>query len=362
MMRTILSITVFFYSAIAYSQKVFFKSEQAFTEKELGKFYSSVTVTGDMVLFNACDYNLYAYNRQSLKLLWETGLSFKTNKPVFVSNNRVFARYYEKESEVTAMLDAATGARLKILPLGPLETTPHEINGILYGTAIHDGGCVFAYNIKGDSMDWYRFIAHGVSTQPYYGEKEMWVNAESDNWFRIDYSGHLPDTSCKVKADIFVSGIPCIDQFSLLTHDGRQLKTEQVEKMFDGNSVSELQSYYTDKNSFLLNGEQLIILSDKLKIKTKLSIPDLSDSLQESEEGIKRILKADDKRVWLMYNNWLVVYNYSNKKIEQQTNLSAWQPHQAVLDDQRLWIISRKDGLLYGLTTDQAAGAMGNKQ
>jgi hypothetical protein len=232
-----------------------------------------------------------------------------------------------------------------------LETTPHERNGVLYGTAIYDAGCVFAYNIKGDSMDWYRFIAHGVSTQAYYGEKEMWVNAEADNWFRIDYSGRLMDTTCKVKADIFVSDIPCIDQFSLLTHDRKQLRSEQLDKLFSGNPVEDLQRYYTSKNTFLFNNEQLAILADKLKPKAILSIPDLSDSLQESEEGIKKILKADDKRAWLIYNNWFVIYNYSDKKIEQQINLSAWQPHQAVLDEQRLWIISRKDGLLYGLTT-----------
>lgn len=352
MMRTILSITLFFYSAIAYSQKVFFTSKQAFTEKQLANFYSSVIVSGDMVLFNAADYNLYAYNKRSLNQLWVTSLSFKANKPVFVSNNRVYARYYENERESTAMLDAATGTKLKLLPLGPLETTAHEINGILYGTAIYDAGCVFAYNIKGDSIDWYKFVAHGVSTQPYYGEKEMWVNAEGDNWFRIDYNGRLLDTSCKVKANMFVHDIPCINQFSLLTHDKKQLTTVQLEKMFDGNSVDGLQSYYTNKNSFLLNEEQLIVLSDKLKTKIKIDIPDLSDSLQESEEGIKKILKADEKKVWLMYNNWLVVYNYNDKKPEQQINLSAWQPHQVVLDEQRLWIISKKNGLLYGITID----------
>ena len=142
MKRTTLLTILFFYSTIAWSQKVFFKSSQAFSEKELTKFYSSITISGDLVLFNACDYNLYAYNKQSLKKLWETGLGFKANKPVFAGNNRVYARYYENENESTVMLDAATGTRLKLLPIGPLETTPREINGILYGTAIYDGGCI----------------------------------------------------------------------------------------------------------------------------------------------------------------------------------------------------------------------------
>ncbi|HEX2630821.1 MAG TPA: hypothetical protein VHM26_17520 [Chitinophagaceae bacterium] len=349
MMRTILSITVLFYSAIACSQQVFFKSKQSFAEKELAKFYSSVTVAGDMILFNACDYNLYAYDLQSVRQLWATNLGYKTNKPVFVSNNRIYAHYYENERENTAILDAGNGAKLKVLPLGPLETTPREINGILYGTAIYDGGCVFAYNIKGDSVDWYRFIAHGVSTQPYYGEKEIWANAEADNWFRIDYKGRLLDTTCKVKADMFVQDIPCIDQYRLLSHDKKQVKTEQLQKLFDGNSVEELQSYFTAKNSFLLNEDQLIILSDKLKTKNKIDITDLSDSLRESEGAVKKILKADDKRVWLLYNNWFVVYNYNDKKLEKELSLSQWEPHQAVVDDQRLWIISRKDGLLYGV-------------
>ena len=151
-----------------------------------------------------------------------------------------------------------------------------------------------------------------------------------------------------------MQNIPCIDQFSLLTHDKRKLNTLQLEKLFDGRSVEDMQSYFTAKNSFLLNEDELLVLSDKIKTKAKLTIPELSDSLQESEDGIKKILKADDKRVWLMFNNWLVVYNYNDKRPEQQLNLSEWQPHQVVLDGERLWLISKKDGLLYGLTINQA--------
>lgn len=351
MKRTILPVTLFFYSlATAYSQKVFFQSNQSFTEKELKSFYSSVAVTGDTVLFNANDYKLYAYNWRSGKELWATKTAYKTNRPVFVHDNRVYAGYYEDRSENTAILDAGTGTRIKVLPVGPLDTKPHVANGILYATAIYDGGCVFAYNIKGDSVDWHKFIAHGVSTQPRYGEKDIWVNAEADNWFRMDYKGRLLDTSCKEKADIFVSDIPCINVFSLLTHDGKQLTTGQVEGLFGGNDIDEMQHYHTAKNSFFLNNEDLVVLNDKGKTKAKLSMPSLSDSLQEAEEGIKRILKADDKKIWLLYNNWFVVLDHTKKKIEQQVDLSAWQPHQAVLDGERLWIISQKDGLLYGIT------------
>jgi hypothetical protein len=351
MKRTILSIILFFYSlATLYSQKIFFQSKQSFTENELKNFYSSVAITGNMVLFNANDYKLYAYNLQSGNQLWVTRTGYKTNRPVFVHNNRVYAGYYEDRSENTAILDAGTGTRLKILPIGPLDTKPHVANGILYATAIYDGGCVFAYNIEADSMDWYKFIAHGVSTQPHYGEKEIWANAEADNWFRMDYNGRLLDTSCKEKADMFVSDIPCINVFSRFTHDAKQLTNARVEKLFDGNDIDEIQYYYTAKNSFLLNNEDLVILGDKAKTKARLSIPSLSDSLLESDGGIKRILKADDKKIWLLYNNWFVMLDHTNKKIEQQVDLSAWQPHHAVLDGERLWVISQKDGVLYGIT------------
>jgi hypothetical protein len=350
MIRATLFLTIFFHS-VAYSQKIFFKSNQQFTEDQLKKVYSSVYVTGEMVFFNAVDYSLYVYNWRTANQLWAADIHYKTNTPVFVSNNRVYSAFYENDHESTAILDATTGTLIKKLPVGPLATTPHEKNGMLYGTAIYEGGCVFAYDIKGDSLRWFRFIAHGVSTQPYYQEKEMRVNAESDNWFRIGYNGQLLDTNCKNKADMFVQDIPCISKMAGLTHDGRELKNELVEKLFSNDSPDDLQIYLSAKNSFLYNEDQLIVLGDKLKTKASISIPELSDSLSEvSGQGVTQILKADDKRVWLLYNNWLVTINYIDKKAEQLVNLTAWQPHRAVLDEDRLWVISGKDGLLYGFT------------
>ena len=48
-----------------YSQEEFFRSRQVFTDKQLAKFYSSITIHKNLVLFNANDHHLYAYNKNN---------------------------------------------------------------------------------------------------------------------------------------------------------------------------------------------------------------------------------------------------------------------------------------------------------
>lgn len=349
-MKFILSLFIFSSCILnGYSQKVFFKSKQSFTETQLKDFYSSVTVFNEWVLFNANDYTIYAYDSRTLNQLWATETKYKTNIPVFVDNYRIYAGVYENKGENTAVFDAE-GKRLKVLSVGPLATRPFIKDKKLYGTALYEGGCLFEYDLFDDSVTWYRFTAHGMSTQTNFDEKEMLANAEGDNWFRIGYNGRLMDTSCKEKADIFVQDIPCIRNFVGLTHDKKEMTSVFIEKLFPQGSSEELQIYHTDKSSILLSDDQLVVLGDKLKKKVQIAIPDLSDSVFESEGSARnQILRGDDKQVWLLYNGWLLSINHSTKKVETQINLNPWSPHQVVLSGERVWVISRKDGLLYGI-------------
>ena len=75
----------------------------------------------------------------------------------------------------------------------------------------------------------------------------------------------------------------------------------------------------------------------------------VSQALSVSD-AFAKILKADDANVWVLYNNKLLVLQYKKQKLLQTIDLQSWLPHQAVLDGNRLWLISKNDGLLYGLT------------
>mgnify|MGYP003448663175 FL=1 len=61
-----------------YSQKEFFRSQQVFTKEQMSSFYSSVTIHDGLVIFNANDYHLYAYNKKDGSLKWSVETNYKT--------------------------------------------------------------------------------------------------------------------------------------------------------------------------------------------------------------------------------------------------------------------------------------------
>lgn len=336
----------------AISQKQFFKSGQNFSEKQLNSFYSSIRIEGNTIYFIANDYNIYAYDKHSQKELWSSALQYKTSKPCFVGDGKIYTSYYQNKTESTAQLDAATGKLLKTLPMGQLETKPFLRKGILYGTALMaDGGCLFAYDSKADSLLWSRFLAHGVSTQPYYFEDFIYANAESDNWVRVDYNGALLDTKCAEKAEIFVSDIPCVKHFNALTHDRTPINHAFSAKYLNGEeAITPANIMYGSQQSFVLHEDKLLIIGSKGKLKNKLIINDLfEEPLSDTAYGLTMLVATGENNLRFVYLNQYIQYNTRTGKADRILDLSAWDPHQVVADDKNVWLISRKDGLLYGL-------------
>ena len=175
-------IFLLFFTIPVYSQKEFFRSKQIFTEEQMSKFYSSVTIHEQMVIFSANDYHLYAYNKKDGSLKWSVETNYKSTIPVFVQGGIIYTGISKNEIHQAAQFDLANGNLIKALPFGPLATKPFIKNGILYGTAIYNFGCIVAYNLQKDAVAWSRFIAHGFSRQPYYFENKIMANAEANNW------------------------------------------------------------------------------------------------------------------------------------------------------------------------------------
>jgi hypothetical protein len=335
--------------AVIYSQTVFFKSQQAFSSDQLSRFYSSVTIEDDLVLFTANDYSLYAYSKSDGSLKWTCETSYKSNMIPFVSGNKIFASDFIDNQERAIEIDIATGKILKALPFGSLATRPFIKDNILFGTAIYDAGCIIAYDLVKDTVLWSRFLAHGYSRQPYYFEKTIHANAESDNWVEINYHGELIDTNCKTKADIYIENIPCAKKYYGLTHDRKEIKGKIAEKIFGKDFSAEPEIFTTDKNTFILHDGILSILGNKLKLKQSIPIP-LDDSIIGDIYSPEFLVKADAETVSLVHSNHLIIYDHHHKTVRQLIDLSAWAPHRVLIDEDKLWLISSKDGLLYGLT------------
>lgn len=335
-------------TSVAFSQKQFFRSQQVFTEGQLEKFYSSITIYDSIVLFNANDYHLYAYNKNNGILKWAYKNNYKTSVPVFVADNIIYTATSNNEEQKAIQINLTDGKFIKELPFGPLQTKPVVKNGILYATAIYNYGCIIAYDIKKDTVVWSRFIAHGLSRQPYYFDDKILANAEANNWVELNYDGVLLDTTCAVKSSIFVENIPCVKTFTALTHDDREIKGKLSDDIFGKNFFDLPEMITTGNFTFILKGDKLSIISKKLKLKQQVSISALADNLIET--NITKLLKADDENIWLLYANHLLQYNHKTKLIVKLTDFTAWQPQQVLFDGNNIWLISGKNGLLYGLS------------
>ena len=341
-------VFLLFVTTAGFSQKEFFRSQQVFIKEQLSSFYSSVTIHDGLLLFNANDYRLYAYNKKDGSLKWSVETNYKSTIPVSVQGNIIYAAISKKEVHQAAQFDLANGNLIKALPFGPLATKPLIKNGMLYGTAIYNYGCILAYDLEKDTVSWSRFIAHGYSRQPYFQENKILANTESNNWVALGYDGVLLDTTCAVKPDFFVENIPCVKEFTALSHDGLEIKGKLSDDIF-GTDFFDLPEMITTSNfTFILNGDRLSIISKKLKIKQQMEVSSLADDLIDNYNT--KLLKADNENIWILYSDHLLQYNHKTKRLVRSTDLGTWQPNTVLLDEENVWLISGKDGLLYGLS------------
>lgn len=323
------------------SQEVFFRSSQKFSEKELESFYSSFSIDGNLILFNANDYHIYAYDKTTGNEKWKYYLRRKSNQQPFLCGGIIWTN----TNELDGLLLDTNGKNTRQLPFSVL-SRPHIKNGIAYLTGIYEAGNVLAYDLKKDSVLWYWFNAHGCSEQPYYFDEKIVANAESNFWVELDYSGRLLDEDCNEEETSYPSELSCVRKFSALSHDSKPFPGRFTENYFSG----EHDVLRTDKNTFLLNEEKLVVFGDNLRIKDSRSITGLvADTVELNDMLLKKIIGIKKNNVYFIYGDHLFIYNFKKKKLVKMISLEAYAPHQAILDGDKLWMISGRDGLLYGL-------------
>ncbi|WP_073371326.1 outer membrane protein assembly factor BamB family protein [Flavobacterium fluvii] len=335
-----------FISSIAWSQTEFFNSKINFSENELNGFYSSISVDSTRIYFNANDYTVYAYDKKSGELNWSYYLSYKTNNPPIPYRNSLFVgKHSSQYHDECVQLNSQTGDTIQTLTIQSIDTKPVFRDNIMYCTAIDAGfgGAVMAYDLKKNSVIWEKFIAHGVSKQPYYLQDKIIANAEDDNWFELDYNGKLLDTTCKNKVDIFVEDIKCVRNFKYLIHNQKEVHGNY----FDEDEKVKLK--YTKDKTIVLGENKMLVINNRNKTEKEIKLDEVL-SLPEDQLGIYiEIFKAEENTVWFFYRNNLVNYDFKNDKLLRKVDLSSWNPHQIILENRTIWLISKNDGKLYGL-------------
>ncbi|MET0464218.1 MAG: hypothetical protein ABW007_13730, partial [Chitinophagaceae bacterium] len=306
----------------AFCQEIIFTSAQTFSKEDMTTFYSSFAINRDLVLFNANDFKLYAYRKDGT-LVWETPVSRKSNIPPFFIDSTVWINGNDHNSTRIRILNTSDGS-LKRTTGFEMLTTPLIRDGILYSTGISNGGCVFAYDLRSDSVLWERFLAHGSSSRPYYQPSRIVANAEGDNWLELDYSGHLADPDCEDSTVSFPSALKCIKTFHGLTHDGLAIKGKNADDWMENDAVI----VCSKSRTFILQNDKLIILGNKRRLKATIDLYSLFENNNFDEYANKAIIETNDEKIWLLLNNHVILYNHKNKKSEKQLDLTNWEPHQ----------------------------------
>lgn len=349
----ILFVICLIYSNATTAQTVFFNSKINFSESQLDKFYSSFSVHSSQVYFNANDYYVYAYDKQTGVLKWSYYLANKTNTaPVAYQNNLIVSKYSSEVGDKCLQLNSKTGDTIQTLTLQSINTKPIFKENVMYCTAIDGGygGAVIAYDLKKNNIIWGKFIAHGVDRQPYYLKDKIIANAEEDNWFELDYNGKMVDTTCEYKTNLFVEDIKCVQNYIHRTHDNKGISQAFLLEYFGDYENLKVDS--TNNYTFLLSDSKLMILKDNLEIGKEIKIDEIVTLPEKAINDYREILKIDDTTIWFFYKNLVVVYDYINYKLIKTIDISSWRPHQVVLEDTQVWLISKNDGQLIGLKFD----------
>ncbi|TDE53076.1 PQQ-binding-like beta-propeller repeat protein [Flavobacterium sp. GT3P67] len=334
---------------IAVAQTEFFNSKIPFSENQLSNFYSSISIDSSQVYLNANDYKIYAYDKKTGALNWSYYVANKSNNaPKLYQDNVFIEKHISEYVDKCIQLNVKTGDTIQTLSIVSINTQPIFKGNIMYCTAIdtETGGIVLAYDLKKNAVIWKKFIAHGVDKQPYYLKDKIIANAEENNWFELNYSGKLLDTKCKHKATLFAEDIKCIRNFRYLIHNQKELSVSY----FDIDEVLKLK--YTKDKTIVLGENKMLIINNKNKIENEVKLEEIVPFTENRVSNYTEILKAEANTVWLIYLDTLVIYDLKKNKTVKTFDLIQWNVHQAILEDNNLWLISRNDGQLVKLELD----------
>ena len=330
----------------AFSQKEIYKSDFVFNDFNSNDLSISMTVLDENILFTASDYKLYSIQKKDGKINWQNHTGWKSIIPPFIYKNTFFYGKHENEVVRFTEYNLNTGEKIMELPIESINTKPHFVNNIMYCTALMDGGKLLAYNLEENKIVWQKNIGYGIDFQPVYLKDKIIANAEDDNWFEIDYNGNFLKTKSQKQTYIDTAEI-FVKKYKFLTHDHKEITQDFLKKNKLSNSdyLTKISSTHT----FILTEKQLLILGDNKKKVLQLNLETEFPTDDFIYDAYSSILTVNPENVWFCYQNFLIQYDFINNKRLRKVNLSKWNPHQVVLENRNIWLISKNDGQLYAL-------------
>jgi hypothetical protein len=300
------------------------------------------------VYFNANDYYVYAYDKKTGVLNWTYDSYFKSNNAPKFNQNNLFVGINDDK---WVQLNAKTGDTIQTLKIEYLTTQPYFEDNIMYCTSVSPeiGGAILAYDLKKNEIVWQKYIGHGVSFQPYFFKDKIVANYENQYWFELDYDGNALDKSeaCYSKN----TEPPFEERFCNIHYD--VLNKFHKDVLVKNVTIEETKYHYAQNTTAILKGNKLKIVNEKNKAKKEIIIDKILTLLVTGVNNYTEILKVAENTVWFFYENILGVYDFKNKKTIKAYDLSTWNPHQVILDGNRVWLIAGKDGELVGLELEK---------
>jgi outer membrane protein assembly factor BamB len=330
----------------SFSQTEIWRSDIAINDFKSDSIAGSMIISSSSILFDAPNDTLYSIDKKEGRVNWEIagGKKFKTEP--YLYDNTFFYGNNEQGLSRVAQYDLNSGKKIKDLPFISLKTQPYFLNNTMYCTALADGGKLVAYHLEENKVIWQKNIGFGVEAQPVYLKDKIIANAEDDNWFEIDYNGNFLNT--KTKKPIYLDTTQFfIKEYKFLTHDGKEITADFLKKNKLYNY--EYQTKNSETNTFILTEKQLLVIGNNRKIVLLLNLEKEFAADNFDPDLYTAILDTTPESVWFCYQNLLVHYDFKNKKNLRKADLSKWNPHQILLENRTIWLISKNDGQLYAL-------------
>lgn len=330
----------------AFSQAEIYKSDFVFDDFNLDQLSGFIINSGDNILFTASDHKVYSIDKKEKERNWEIYADSDTNSTLYLYHNTFFCSNYKNGVLKTTQYNLSTGEKIKELSIETINTKPYFLNNIMYCTVLADGGKLAAYDLDENKIVWKKNIGHGIEVEPVYLKDKITANAEDDNWFEIDYNGNFLKT--KSKRHIYLDTTEIfVKNYKFLTHDNKEIDQDFLKKNKLNNAEYQIRT--TEANTFLWSENQLLILGNNKKKILQLDLEKILSVTNFDSSAYNTILEINPQSVWFCYQSYLIHYDFRNKKILREVDLTQWNPHQIVLEDKTIWLISKNDGQLYAL-------------
>jgi outer membrane protein assembly factor BamB len=330
----------------SFSQTEIWRSDFAFDNFKSDRIAGSMIILDGSILLDAPNDTLYSIDKKEGRVNWEIAGGKKFKTAPYLYDNTFFYGNNEQGLSRVSQFDLETGKKIKDLPFMSLKAKPFFLNNIMYSVALADGGRLVAYHLEENKIIWSKSIGFGVEAQPVYLNDKIIVNAEDDNWFEIDYNGNFLNTKSKKHTYLDTTKI-FVKNYKFLTHDGKEITQDFLKENKFSNS--DYQTKTSQVNTFILSEKQFLILGNNKKKVLQFNLEKEFPADNFEQDAYSGILVLQSESVWFCYQNFIIQYDFKNDKRLRKVDLSKWNPHQVVLENRIIWLISKNDGQLYAL-------------